>query len=158
MKKILVLPGGGKKGYIQLSVLAAMEYKYGPLYEYFDLIVATSVGAINGSIIASGKISCRDYLPEFVDICKKTFVKSYFTRPPFVRPIYDRSPIISAIEKYCGKMLMSETKTKFMSTALSWVDKRTHFFKSWEHVDGTEILPDVVSRSFAAPYYFGKLS
>jgi predicted patatin/cPLA2 family phospholipase len=157
MRKILVLPGGGKKGYIQLSVLAAMEYKYGPLHEYFDLIVATSVGSINGAIIASGKISCREYLPEYVDVCEKTFVKNYIKRTPFIRPIYSREPIISAIEKYCGKMSMAETKTKFMSTALSWVDKRTHFFKSWEHVDGTEVLSDVVSRSFAAPYYFGKV-
>lgn len=155
--KILILPGGGKKGYIQLSVLAAMEYRFGPLHEYFDLIVSTSVGTINGAVLASGKIRCPEFLPKFVDVCQGTFKKNFLLRPPLLTPIYKRDLIMSALEDVCGPMKLSDCKTKFMSTSLSWVDKRTHFFKSWEDVDGSEKLTDVVSRSFAAPYYFGKV-
>lgn len=157
MKKILVLPGGGEKGYIQLSILAQMEKMFGPLDKYFDLVVGTSVGAINGSIVASGKIICQEFLPTFVSLCKRTFRKNYFTRTPLVRPIYSRDYISSELEYRFGKLKMSEMSTKYMATSLSWIDKRTHFFKSWEHTDGLEMVKDVVIRSFAAPYYFGKV-
>ena len=56
MKRILVLSGGGLKGLIQLPVLQKIEESYGqPIHEIFDLIVGTSVGAISGGILASGK-------------------------------------------------------------------------------------------------------
>ena len=56
-----------------------------------------------------------------------------------------------------SSVLMKNCKTKFLSTAVSLIDFKTHFFKSWEEKDGIIPLRDVIARSFAAPYYFGTL-
>ncbi|MHA1721357.1 MAG: patatin-like phospholipase family protein, partial [Promethearchaeota archaeon] len=47
MKRILVLKGGGVRGVLQLDSLRIIEKHYKKqIYEIFDLIVGTSVGAI----------------------------------------------------------------------------------------------------------------
>ncbi|MFW6121434.1 MAG: patatin-like phospholipase family protein [Petrotogales bacterium] len=57
MKNILILAGCGCKGFIQSQVLKKLEQEYGPLYKRYSLICGTSVGSINGSMIASGRIT-----------------------------------------------------------------------------------------------------
>lgn len=157
MKQILVLPGGGAKGYLQLSVLKYIETEIikKPISEYFDLIVGTSVGGLNAAVLASGKVSCEKYLSDFKTISSKTFSKNYLLRPPLIRPIYSRKFISNYSESLFGDSLMNSLKTKLIITSVSELDERTHFFKSWETKDGRESICDVVSRTFAAPYFFG---
>lgn len=53
---ILALDGGGAKGIFSLGVLKEFENLVDkPLYEHFDLIYGTSVGAIIGSLISLGE-------------------------------------------------------------------------------------------------------
>lgn len=156
MKNILVLPGGGAKGYLQLSVLVQLESLIKkPIHEYFDLIVGSSVGGINAAVLASGKLTAEKYREQFIPICEKTFSKNYFLRPPIVRPIYSRSKIVDFSKTLFNDAKMNSLKTKVMITSVSELDERTHFFKSWEPKDGNELLRDVLPRTFAAPYYFG---
>ena len=56
-KRILICSGGGVKGYAQAQVLKKLEKDYGPLHERYDLVCGSSVGAINGSMLASGRIT-----------------------------------------------------------------------------------------------------
>jgi len=157
MKQILVLPGGGSKGYLQLSVLNYLETEIlkKPISEYFDLIVATSVGGLNASVLASGKLSTKKYLPEFKKVCSSTFTKNYLLRPPLLSPIYSRKSIQKFANNLFGDNLMMSMKTKLIITSVSELDERTHFFKSWEEKDGRERIVDVIPRTFAAPYFFG---
>jgi len=157
MKQILVLPGGGAKGYLQLSVLKYIESEIikKPISEYFDLIVGTSVGGLNASVLASGKVSCAKYFSDFETISSKTFTKNYLLRTPLIRPIYSNKHILKYAENLFGDSLMNSLKTKLILTSVSELDERTHFFKSWESKDGREKICDVVPRTFAAPYFFG---
>lgn len=156
MKQILVLPGGGAKGYLQMSVLAYLETLLKkPISEYFDLIVSTSVGGLNGAVLASGKISAFQYNEDFSDICSSTFSKNYLIRPPLIRPIYSREPVMKYARNLFKDSKMNSLKTKFVVTSVSELDERTHFFKSWETKDGNELIVDVLPRTFAAAYYFG---
>ena len=55
MKRILVLKGGGVRGVLQLDSLRMIEKHYGKqIFEIFDLIVGTSVGAITGGVLSLG--------------------------------------------------------------------------------------------------------
>lgn len=157
MKQILVLPGGGAKGYLQLSVLNHLETNIlkKPISEYFDMIVGTSVGGLTAAVLASDKISIQNFLPSFKTICSKTFKKNYFLRPPIISPIYSRKSILDFSESLFSDMLMKSLKTKIIITSVSELDEKTHFFKSWEDKDGRERVCDVIPRTFAAPYFFG---
>lgn len=156
MKRILVLPGGGAKGTLQLKAIGHLEMLIDcKCADYFDLIVGTSVGGITGSVLASGMSSAETYYNDFKKVCKKTFKKNYLLRPPLVRPIYSRDVIQDYAENLFGDLKMNNLNTRLMITSVSECDDRTHFFKSWEPKDGSEKVVDVISRTYAAPYFFG---
>jgi len=157
MKRILVLDGGGAKGLIPLSVLKVLEKTISKrTAQEFDLIVGSSVGAVGGGLLSSGRISAgtlRDTMySSMFDIFKKRF------RIPLLQPIYSRKPIQDLLDTYILGMRMKQCATKFMATSVDIAqDGRTHFFKSWENKDGELNLTDVVLRSGAAPLYFGTM-
>lgn len=152
MKKILVLSGGGVRGYAQAQVLKKLEMDNGLLYTIYDLIVGSSVGAINGAMVASGKISMNKLESIYPDMAKKIFQKSWW---PFKVPKYDRKNFINIFMDEVGMIKMKECKTKLQISTVSLCDKRNYFFKSWEDKDADSYLVSQVCKSFAAPYYFG---
>ena len=161
MKRILILKGGGVRGILQLDALRRIEdYYQKPLYQIFDLIVGTSVGAITGGILATGKFTAEEYAVFFIKYLPRIF-KKYWWRG-VLGPLYKRKPYYQmwrdffGHERDTGKLLMNQCKTKFMCTSINICDSRTHFFKSWEPKDGKEELRVVIAKSFAAPYYFGQ--
>jgi len=161
MKRILILKGGGVRGMLQLDALRILERHYQkPIYQIFDLIVGTSVGAITGGILAIGKVSAEKYSNLFLRYLPRIF-KKYWWRG-FLGPLYKRKYYYRmwreffGHERDYGKLLMNQCKTKFMCTSINICDSRTHFFKSWEKKDGKEEMRLVIARSFAAPYYFGQ--
>lgn len=157
MIRILQLDSGGSKGIAQATALKEMEKELGvPLYELFDLIIGSSVGAILGGVLATGKVNARELNDIVLDGIYKIFAKEF--RIPILQPLYSRKPFYEIFNDAVGKdFLMNECVTKFICTAVSKVDGRTHFFKSWEEKDGKLKLIDAISRSYAAPYYFGKI-
>lgn len=57
-RRVLVLAGGGMRGYLQVKWLQKFIIQQGitePLYKIFDVIAGTSIGAINALSIAYGK-------------------------------------------------------------------------------------------------------
>ncbi len=156
MKRILVIDGGGAKGLIPLSILKAIEEETKKeTYQEFDLIVGSSVGAVEGGILSTGLLTAgtfRDIMYKAVlDIFKKRI------RVPVLQPIYSRKPIETLLDTFVIGMKMRQCRTKFMDTSVNLADGRTHFFKSWEEKDGELDLSQAVLRSGAAPLYFGTL-
>jgi predicted patatin/cPLA2 family phospholipase len=150
-KKILVLKGGGARGLVQASCIYELE-KQGMDLKEFDLIVGTSVGAINGSCIALGKTGKElfDMYPTFLD---KIFQKPWY--PKF--PKYDRKNFVKVYLDLFGWKKMKDSLTDFIVTSVYRCENRTHYFKSWEEKDGNENMVNILIRTFAAPMYFGQL-
>ena len=153
MKKVLVLDGGGAKGIMQNKIITEIEKGVSKkVAEIFDLIVGTSVGAINGAMHASGKITSETDAHVFDTVVKKVFGKKHL-----VPPLYTADPIKDGFDTYLGaNFTMGKCATKFMCTSVSAVDKMTHYFRSWgESCDA--LIYDIVRRSFAAPFFFGQV-
>ena len=155
MKKVLVLSGGGALGIMQLKALSELEKVSGKsIHEIYDMIVGTSVGAINGGILATG-MSATDFLDIFYESIDDIFDRRFFAIP-FIIPLYSRENFTNLYKKVFGSLdyKMSDLKTKFMCTSVNRVGKKTEYFKSWK---SDETLFECIQRSFAAPYYFGQL-
>jgi hypothetical protein len=154
MRKVLCLGGGGTHGLSQMVVLSKLEEQYGPLYQHYDLMVGTSVGAINAAAIASGKITATNLLISYPEWLKIIFKKGWF----FISiPKYDRKNFVNLWLARFGSIKMKDSKTKLIITSVDLCDDRNHYFKSYESEDGEEMLLNVILRSFAAPYYFSAI-
>ncbi len=155
MKRILCLSGGGVRGVAQLQVLKKLEEDYGkPLHEVYDLIIGTSVGAINAAIIASGAMSMEEVDEKYIGFMKKIFKKRGF----FKKPKYDRDNFLDIWDEIAGSdFKMGESKTRLMITTVDLVTDTNLFYKSWHEDDSDEKLGEIVTRSFAAPLYFGQI-
>jgi len=147
-KRILVLSGGGVRGYAQAQVLKKLEENHGPLHNFYDLVCGSSVGAINGSLLASGKIPMATMELIYPEMIKKIFKRK------FGIPFYDRKNFYEVILKEIGNIKFGDCLTKMQITSVNLCDKRNHFFKSWTE-DGEQLLMSECAKSFAAPLYFG---
>ena len=147
-KRILICSGGGCKGYAQAQVLKKLEKDQGPLHEHYDLVCGSSVGAINGSMLASGRITM-----DRLEIIYAPMIKKVFKRK-FGIPLYDRKNFYDVWMDEIGAIKLGDCLTKLQITSVNLCDKRNHFFKSWTD-DGSQLLAAEVAKSFAAPFYFG---
>jgi uncharacterized protein len=156
MKRILSLDGGGAKGLIQATVLESIAQKTGkPIHNTFDLIVGTSVGSIVGGLLSSGMVSAGTLKKVMQNELPNIFKPRL--RIPVLQPKYSREPIKRLFDDYVHELKMKDCETKFMCSGVDIVDGRTHFFKSWEEVDGELLLREAALRSAAAPLYFGSI-
>lgn len=151
-RKVLILSGGGCKGVLQVEILKELE-KRGELND-LSLIVGSSVGAINGTILASGKLTAQQLRDTYPDMLKEIFKKKLFS---FIPPIYDRNNFVKVWQKLIGSMKMKELKVPMVISTIDFCKKESHFFKSYKDTNVDEDVLTVVQRSFAAPYYFGFL-
>jgi predicted patatin/cPLA2 family phospholipase len=159
VKKILVLKGGGVRGVLQLDSLRIIEKHYQKqIFEIFDLIVGTSVGAITGGVLSLGTFPAREYAELFIKYIPLIF-KTFWWRG-ILGPKYIRQNYYTMWENLFGtkKIKMNECKTKYMIASVNLCDNRTHFFKSWEEKDGRLNLREAIAKSFAAPHYFGQIN
>jgi len=154
MKRVLVIDGGGCKGVAPAVVLSEIEHKTKrPIWQTFDLVVGTSVGAILTGIMATGKLTATQTLQLMFRALPQIFTR----RPWPLLPKYPRQPFIDAWTANIGTVLMRECKTVYVATAVSACDSHTHYFKSSHDKDASLPVLEVVLRSFAAPAYFGGL-
>jgi predicted acylesterase/phospholipase RssA len=155
MKRILVLSGGGVKGLAQARALRILEERIQKsVSNLFDLVVGSSVGAILGSVLSTGRVSAFLTEQMMIQTVPILFRRQWF--PPI--PRYDRTPFRKSwSELGLGAFRMAQCRTRFMCTAVSYEDNLTHFFKSW-HPQEDDLLYSVQLRSWAAPLYFGKVS
>lgn len=153
MKRVLVIDGGGCKGMAPALVLSEIEHKTKrPIWQTFDLVVGTSVGAILAGIMATGKLTASQTLQLMYQALPEIFTRRRIW--PFL-PKYARDPFVAVWNANIGNVLMRECKTDYIATAVSVCDGKTHYFKTHTPADGELMVLDVVLRSFAAPAYFG---
>ncbi len=153
-KNVLVLSGGGAKGLIQASALYHVSFKK-TIEEQFDLIIGSSVGAINGTILARGHVSTNELYSMYPGMLDAIFSRPWYpTVPKYSRKNFQKCWGIM----HPTDFPFGDVKTKMVVTSVDRCQDKMHYFKSWEDKDGAEMASDVVMRSFAAPYFFGQLS
>ncbi len=157
VKRVAALSGGGVKGYAEAQVLKFNERQYGRLCDYYDLMCGSSVGAINASILATGRVSADELEKIYPSMIKRVFKgKKWYQFPK--SPKYDRGNFREVWEEVIGSdFRLGDCVTKLQITSVNLMTQRNHFFKSWDPKDANENLCTVVMRSFAAPLYFGTL-
>ena len=157
-----VFGGGGAKGLAQIPYLIKAEEDSGgvPYWKTRDLIVGTSVGAINAALMATGKLTAKELDVLFTDAVTKIFAKKKWYQFPKT-PFYDKEVFVKIWNDAIGNdFKMGDCKTKLMITSVNvvedeWGCDRNVFFKSWKPADADRKLVDVVVDSFSAPLYFG---
>jgi hypothetical protein len=153
LRKALCHSGGGAKGISTLPLLNKFEIESGKkLCDEYDLLIGSSVGSINLSIIATGKLSIKELMGIYPEMLKKVFKPRF----GFGFPKYDRKNFINVWNDVIGKNFkFGDVKTKLMISSVDLVTDTNHFFKSWHDDDAECNLLDFVLYSFSAPIYFG---
>ena len=156
MKRIAVLSGGGAKGLIQVSCMAALQSAGKKDFNKgYDLIIGSSVGAINGTILALNAMTPQELLINYPGMLNKIFAKKFLH---FV-PVYDRKNFQSCWINILPVLTkLKECKTKMVISSVDVCEDTTHFFKSWEKEDGEMLAMSAVEKSFAAPFFFGQIA
>lgn len=157
---VLVLPGGGARGMIQVAAIAKIEEKIKrQLCTVASLIIGGSVGAINGGLLACGvpgptikslfKNNAPSYFPienSFFSILARLLIGS--------RSLYDAQPIIDDFMAYSNIARMRDVKCPFIAVADNVNTGYPVLMSTEDQAWQRRILADAVANSFAAPYFF----
>lgn len=159
-RNILVLPGGCTRGAIQIACIAELEARTGKkVQDIFQLIVASSVGTVNGTALANG-VPAETIKQEMLNSIPYMFTSRSLLNPfNWFRPRYERKRVLDVLGKYVpptGKY--ADLNIPVVCTAWDMSNKKPIFFKSDASVGQQASAIDVVSWCFAAPIYFGTLS
>ncbi len=162
--KILSIDGGGIKGLFAASILQAVEEKYGPTHQYFDLICGTSTGGI----IALG-LGAELSAQEIVNFYELEGPKIFASNGRLQRKIalakqliwgakYSAIPLQSALTNVFKDKTMGESKTRLCIPAVDLKSSSGVVFKTPHHGsfvrDGKIKMADVALATSAAPTYF----
>lgn len=156
---VLVLQGGGAKGPFEIGALATLEQKTKKqVADLVDLIISTSTGSVNSSLLAPKNLSAEDIgdlmLEQYPYIFKKRFGLPIINRVKYAE-VYSKY-----IESELGKRLKLgdlDKNVHLVITSTNMCDGLNHFFKSDKETEKEMYVVDVVERSFAAPLYFGQI-
>lgn len=157
VRVVLSLPGGGALGAIQAACLARIEERMAAagivresIAERLSLIYSTSVGSINGGVLASGKLNAAGLLAMF-----RRSLPAIFTRKGFL-PKYDSSSLDGPVNGALGAgFLLRQCQVPFAATTINECDEEYHPIESWDRIEGGLPVLTAMKRSSAAPVYFG---
>ncbi|MBW4564282.1 MAG: patatin-like phospholipase family protein [Mojavia pulchra JT2-VF2] len=164
--RILSLDGGGIRGVVAASILAAIEQQIDqPLNEYFDLIAGTSTGSILASAIAIGRSS-----QEILDLYKQksSIIFPYRSRfslkrlPLLLRyglsaPKFSDTGLIQVLKEAFGDTgLFDITGPRLLVPSYDTISREPIIFKSWRQDKNYGNVPlwEVCVCSASAPTYF----
>jgi patatin-like phospholipase/acyl hydrolase len=168
MYRVLSIDGGGVRGLVAALVLADLEKRADrPVAELFDLVAATSTGAIIGLGLlrpgADGRPArTAAEVAEFY-LCTS---RAVFSRSPWHRirslegllgPKYDAGVLDHALKQEFGEIALSQTLRDVVITSYDLRARRPFFFKSRDVVEGRaadQPMWLVARSSSAAPTYF----
>lgn len=158
---ILVLQGGGAKGPFEIGVLETIEKKTGKkIADLTDAIVATSIGAVNGSLLSSKIMTSEEIAKAMIKKLPWIFRKRFLAPPMYSRKKY-ATLYREYVEKIAGKELKLgdiDKNVHFILTSTNMCDGLNHFIKSDDEKDKDMNVIDATYRSFAAPLYFGQIN
>jgi len=150
---ILVLEGGGAKGPIHVGELEVVEAQLKhKLVDFIDLFATTSIGGVEASVYATGRLWVSDFWKFLEPNLKKIFT----AKRPWSIPRFDWKNYLNLYVEHVGKkILFGDVKSKFMFTTVDLLSGRNAFPKSWHKGNAQMSMPILVHRTFAAPFFFG---
>ncbi len=163
--RILVVDGGGIKGYFVTYLVHRLKVEHGiNLKDHFDLFVGTSVGAISTMAILND-VDLEPILPLFVDAEESFFGKKYDVFRRLQRPLlakYDSK----TFEKFVRKIVHDKKVSEMKVPGKHWAIFSTNLSEAKPVIFGSDTLngvdkkyrdlkiSDVMLASSAAPGYF----
>lgn len=152
MFKILCLDGGGARGYFTSYMIKRIEEKYNiKAYEYFDLIVGTSTGAIIAGGLGLG-LDTEEIFEIYEKESKNIFKKRAFPNNGIIGSMFSNEYLLKLISKKYMNKDFFDLKTNLMITSTDVTRAVPVIIKSWEQNDIS--LIDAVISSSSAPCYF----
>ncbi|MDX2152908.1 MAG: patatin-like phospholipase family protein [Bryobacteraceae bacterium] len=166
--RILSIDGGGIRGIIPATLLAALEKRSGkPIAESFDLIAGTSTGGILALALAKpGAAGKPEYTAEqIIDLYfkegSKIFPDLFFHKlSDLFEEKYPSSGIEGVLDSYFGGAMLSEALTNVLVTSYEIERRMPFFFRSIRaKADAAYNFPmkRVARATSAAPTYFEPL-
>lgn len=163
--RVLSIDGGGIRGIVPATVLAALEERAGrPISELFDLIAGTSTGGILALALArpapggaGPRWSAADIVGLYHEEGPKIFRRPVGRRITSIDGLiderYSSDALRDALERYLGDTTVDQALTGVLVTAYDLVARRPRFFKSWREDAGVPMALAAEATS-AAPTYF----
>ncbi|WP_068267688.1 patatin-like phospholipase family protein [Caviibacter abscessus] len=152
MFKILCLDGGGARGYFTSYMIKKIEEEYNiKAYEYFDLIVGTSTGALIAGAIGLG-IDINEIIDMYLNQSKMIFKTRPFPNNGAIGSKFSREYISNLIHNKYQNKSFEDLKTKVIITATDVTTGLPIIIKSWKK-NKLNLIDSVLSSS-SAPCYF----
>ena len=172
MYKILSVDGGGMRGVIPATLLAALERKTKkPVSEIFDMFIGTSTGAIvaAGLCVPNGagtgpKYKASTLLKFYEKHGREIFDRSLVHEIPILGQlagaldeVYNHAPLERVLKKYFEDAPLSSCLKPLIVTSYDITNREAYFFKSHyveDNPNRDHLLRDVVRATTAAPTFF----
>lgn len=161
---VLAIDGGGIRGIIPASILAALERNLGrAIHEVFDLIAGTSTGGIIAVAVGAGANNGKPYSPEelvnlYIENGEAIFRKTPLTNlRNWVRPKYAAEPLEGVLLRFFGDTELKSAKVPLLIGSYDIENQIPFFFKSQRIPANPNYnwkLRDVARAASAAPTYF----
>lgn len=147
--RVLSLSGGGVRGIFQASFLEHLEDELGPVADRFDLIAATSTGALVGLGLAAG-LPASQITSIYRDHADKIFKRRHGA---LLRkgPRYSNEPLRRVLEQTFEDRRLGDVSTEVLICA-SALDR--YQGKAFSKADRDLRLVDAALASAAAPTFF----
>lgn len=158
--KILSIDGGGIKGLYSSAILEHLEQRFGPLWQYFDMICGTSTGGLIALCI-SLKMPAREISKIYEDYGKLIFPQRSrlggIIRQTLWKGKYSDEPFKSVLLEVFGDKKIADLNNLVCIPSYSLTDARPWVFKRDHGLldrDNQTLLRDVALATSAAPTYF----
>lgn len=163
--RVLSIDGGGIRGIIPATVIAALEQRTGkPASELFDLIAGTSTGGIlalaltapgpDGGPRWNATAIVDLYLTEGPKIFSRSLGKRITSIEGLIDERYPSDNLRAVLERYLGGATIDQARTPMLVTSYDLVARKPRFFKSWRSEDVGVPMPLAAEATSAAPTYF----
>jgi uncharacterized protein len=165
MKKLLSIDGGGIRGIIPATVLAALEARTSqPAASLFDLMAGTSTGGIISLVLsrdAGGgvpKYNAQDLVDLYVNRGPEIFSRSFWhgvsSVAGFTEEKYSQGPLEKILQEYFEDVPLKDALTRVLISSYEIESRSPFFFKSWRDDTNPALMRAVARATSAAPTYF----
>jgi patatin-like phospholipase/acyl hydrolase len=162
---VLSIDGGGIRGIIPATVIAALEQRTGkPTNELFDLIAGTSTGGILAlALTAPGPdggprwnaTAILDlYREEGPEIFSRSLGRRITSIEGLIDERYPSENLRAVLQRYLGGATLQQALTPMLVTSYDLVARKPRFFKSWRADDAGVPMALAAEATSAAPTYF----
>lgn len=156
IRRILAIDGGGVRGIIPVTLLAALEERSGlPIAEQFDLLAGTSTGGLIALALGL-RIPAAEIAGMYRDLGVHVFGKGQFVG--LFTPKYQLRHLAEVLRRRFGNKKLGDSITRLLVPAYDVANKSLYVYKTAHHarlrVDYLESMLRVACSTAAAPSYF----